>query len=134
MPVVCAGKDWFNLKSKLNFCEKFNAAENRWVGLDSTLADNGKEGRGWAWSERVWAFDPVIGLFAVGGRYNSAKTVERSLDYGVTFELLADHPTGMTQASLVIVDNDTLFLSFGASEYFSLFIDDSHETYPFALF
>ena len=70
-----------------------------------------------------------------GYGYEITRSVERSLDYGKTFEALADHPTGMTHASLVIVDNDTLFLSFGqeGSKYHSPQIDGIHETHIFNL-
>ena len=66
---------------------------------------------------KACAFDANIGLFCVGGKRNYQKWVERSLDYGVTFEELAEHPTGMAKGSLVIVDQDTLFLSSGECEY-----------------
>jgi len=108
MPVVCSGSGSWKSHPLSKDCEKFNATENTWHSLNSNIKYGGHM--------KSLVFDADFGLFAVGGSggwSTISKKVERSLDYGVTWEELAELPSGIVNAALVVVDKDTLFLSFG---------------------
>ena len=65
---------------------------------------------------KAWDFHPQVGLIISGGDSHQngvLNIVERSTDYGVSFQALEPLPVGIYSHCLAIVDETTVFVAGG---------------------